>query len=104
MRRVDQPLIGGVGVHSRQQAAFESELFVQHHRQWRGTIGRATGTTDDRAVLGNHMIIDPHHERRLQRVLGRYGDQHALGAGLEVPGQFFQLTKLAAAFDHVVNP
>jgi hypothetical protein len=101
--RIDQALVGRVGVHRGEQAALDAERIVQDLGQRCGAVGGAARVADDAAVLGDDVVVDAHDQRGLQGLLARHRQQHAPGAGVQVPLQLVELAEPAAALHHVVG-
>ena len=88
VRRVEQLLVGGVGVHRGQHAVADAERLVEHLGDGRQAVGRARRVGDDvvalRVVVG--LEVDPQRDGEVG-LLGRRGDDHLLRARLEVLGR-----------------
>ena len=79
MGHVRQSLVVGIGVHRGHDAVLDSERIVEHLGQRREAIRGARGVRH-KSVLGLELVIvDAHDDHLIDIVLGRHGEEHALG-------------------------
>ncbi len=87
----------------RQQAAPDAEALVQDLGDRGGAIRRAAGVADDAGVGVHDLVIHPHDDRRIEGILARNRQDHALRAGLEMLLELLEMSEGARALDHVVD-
>ena len=101
VRGVLEPLVGRVGVDRRHQAALDADRLVQHLGHRRQAVGRARRVGDDVVVVGVVDVVEVDAERDGGvRLGGRRGDDHLLGARVEVLGGVLALGEEARRLDH----
>ena len=103
MRRVDQPLIRCIGMDSREQATTDAERVLENLRHWRRTVRRAAGVADDSRIAIHDFVIDAHHQGRIEGILAGNGEDHPLGAGLEMLFELGDPPELTGRLDDVVD-
>jgi hypothetical protein len=72
-------------VHGGHEPALVSERLVQHLSHRAEAIGRARGVANEPAILGDNLVVDAHHDRRVELVLGRSAQNHSFGTSIDVP-------------------
>ncbi len=100
VRHVGQTLIVGVGVDRGDEALFQAETLVEDLGDRGQAVGRARGVGDDAVLRSKLVVVDADDDRGVDLVLGRHGQDHALGSGVEVLFQRRSLAKHARGFDH----
>ncbi len=99
---IDRPLIAGIGVDRRHIAVLDADHLVQHLGNGRKAIGGAGGIGDDVMLLGELVVVDAvDHGEIGARARGR--DEHALGAGGQVPRRALAIGESAGAFHDDVD-
>jgi hypothetical protein len=103
VRAVLEVLVGGVGVDGGHQALDDAELVVERLGHRRQAVRRARRVGDDVVVVGVVVgVVDAHHDGDVL-VLRRGGDDHLLGAGLEVGLGLGGVGEEAGGLDHHVG-
>src|SRR5829696_2983466 len=86
MRRVEQALVVGVGVHRSHVAGLDAEGLLQHLDHGDNAVGGAARVGDDVVALGIvGLVVDLVDEGGVH-ILGGGGDDHLLRAALGVGG------------------
>jgi hypothetical protein len=80
---VERRLVAGVGVDRGHETMLDADRVVQHLDDRRQAVGRARGVGDDHVVPGELVVVDAVDDREVGMV-GRRGDQHALGARVDM--------------------
>ena len=105
VRRVLEPLVGRVRVDRGHQAAIDPDRLVQHLGDRREAVRRARRVRDDVVVVGVVDLVEVDAERDGGvRLGGGRGDDHLLGAGLEVLGGVVALREEPGRLDHDLGP
>src|SRR6266540_1627489 len=104
VREVEDHLVVGVGVDGGHEALLDAEAVEQDLGQRHHRVGGAGGIGDD-VVAGRvvGVLVDPDDDGDVL-VLGRGGDDHLLGAALEVQGGMVPVGEAAGRLDHHVDP
>ncbi len=103
VRKVVDGLVVRVRVHRRGEAALDAELVVEHLRGRRQTVGRARRVGDDPVLRGIvRLLVHAEHDRRVG-ILRRRGDDHLLGARLDVLGGGGGVAEYAGRLDDDVD-
>ncbi|MPM54121.1 hypothetical protein SDC9_100894 [bioreactor metagenome] len=103
VRRVEQALVAGVGVHGGHQPALDTEGVVEHLGQRRQRVGRAGTVGED--VAGGRVegvIVHAQDEHR-DVALGRGGDDDLAGTTLQVGQRLATVGEPAGGLDHHVG-
>mmetsp|Transcript_6214 Transcript_6214/g.16870 ORF Transcript_6214/g.16870 Transcript_6214/m.16870 type:complete len:334 (+) Transcript_6214:333-1334(+) len=95
-------LRGGGGVHSGHETLHDAVLLVDDLSEGRKAVGGARGVGEDVDVLGVRGVVHAHHEHG--GVSGGGGDDHLLGAALEVEGGLLHNSEDASGLAHDVSP
>jgi hypothetical protein len=104
VRRVDQPLVAGVGVDRRHDAVADPERVVEHLGDRRQAVRRARRHRDDVVLVGVVRGLEVHAgDDRDVRVLAGRGDDHLAGPRLEVLGGAGAVTELTGRLDDDVD-
>jgi hypothetical protein len=82
----------------RHEALVDADRVVQHLGDRRQAVGRARGVRDDDVILGQLVVVDAVDDGQVG-VVGRRGDQHALGAGGDVRHRLFLRGENAGALE-----
>ncbi|MNF84993.1 hypothetical protein D3C84_673770 [compost metagenome] len=99
---VGQVLIVGVGVDGGHQAAFDSQLAMQHLGHRGQAVGGARCIGDDLVRLAQNVVVDPVHYRGIG-ALGRCRDNHFARTGGKMRGRFGTVGEQAGAFEYHVD-
>ena len=103
VRGVLEVLVGRVGVDRGHDPALDPDRVVEHLGHRRQAVGRARGVGDHVVLLRVvGVVVDAQRERHV-RLGGRRGDDHLLGAGVEVLGGVVALGEEAGRLDHHVG-
>ncbi len=102
VRAVLQVLVLGVGVDGGHQALDDAELVVQHLGNRRKAVRRARGVGDDVLAAVVLVVVDAQHDGDVL-VGGGRGDDHLLGAGLQVAFGLGRVGEKAGGFDDDVD-
>mmetsp|Transcript_11865 Transcript_11865/g.31436 ORF Transcript_11865/g.31436 Transcript_11865/m.31436 type:complete len:429 (+) Transcript_11865:82-1368(+) len=85
VRRVEDALVARVRVRGRHRSLDDSELRVEHLDERREAVGRARGVGDDGSLRVEFVLgVDANDVRGDVVTLRRGGDEHLLGASLDV--------------------
>ena len=96
-------LVVGVGVHRRHEALLDADRVVHHLGERRQAIGGAGGVGDDEMVAGQLVVVDAVDDGEIG-IVGRRGDEDALGAGVEMRLGLLLGSEEAGAFERDVDP
>ena len=101
VRRVEQALVGGVGMHGGHDAVADAERLVEHLDDGGQAVGRARGVGDDVVALGVVDVVEVDAQRHGDvGLLGRRGDDHLARPGLEVLGGARAVAEEPGGLDH----
>ena len=101
VRRVEQLLVAGVGVHGGHHAVADAERLVEHLDHGRQAVRRAGGVGDDVVPGGVVDLVEVDAQRDGDvGLLGRRGDDHLARPGLEVLGGARAVAEVPARLDH----
>src|ERR1700682_2178978 len=99
---VRQHLVIGIRVYGRHQAVDDANLVMQRLYQGRETISGARSVGDDGMRGLERLMVDAEDDRRVDILSARRGDNHFLGAALEMRGRLFLGSEQARAFEYHV--
>ena len=102
MHGVEGRLVTGIGMDGGHHSLFDAEFLVQHIGQRGQAVGGAGGVGDHHVVLGEGLVVDAEDDGLVGAVAGS-GDDHLLGAGLEMGRGFFLGGEDAGAFERDVD-
>ncbi len=102
VHRVQRRLVAGVGVDGRHEALLDADGIVEDLGHGGERVGRAGRVGDHDVVLCQLVVVDPVDDGEVGLVAGR-GDQHALGAGVEMLQRLFARGEEARAFERDVH-
>ena len=98
---VDGLLGGGDRVDGGHQAGVDTELVVDGLGQWGQTVGGTGRVRDNLHVWGVLLVVDT--DNKHWGVLGRSGNDHLLGTGVQVLGGWLDLLEDTGGVDDVVD-
>ena len=79
-------LVVGVGVHRGHEALLDADRVVHHLGERRQAIGGAGSIGNHEMLAGQLVVIDAIDDGEVG-IVGRRGDEDALGAGVEMRGR-----------------
>ncbi len=103
MHHVGQHLIVGIRMNGGHQTVDNTDLVVQRLDQWSQAVGGARCIRDHGVGRLQHILVDAEYDGRVDILAARCGDDHLLGAALDVRGRFFLGGEEAGAFEHDVD-
>ena len=102
VRPVLQVLVLGVGVDGGHQTFDDAEFVVQHFGKRRKAVRRTRRVGDDVLAAVVLVVVDAEHDGDVG-VGGRRGDDHLLGAGVQVAFGLGGVAEDAGGFDDDVG-
>ncbi len=103
VRDIGQDLIVGVGVHGGHHSLADPEAVVQHLGQGSKRVGGARGVGHDDVPRVELIVVDSEDDGLVDLVLGGDGEDHPLGAGIDVLLQRCPVTEHTCRLDHDVD-
>ena len=104
MAVVQDPLIAGVAVNGGHQTPVEAEVLIQNLDDRCQAVGGAAGVAEDVPVfVAVLVVVDAHNEGADAITLTRGGEDHLLGASLNVHAGLLIGVEHTGGLDHQVN-